>query len=108
MAGKHIKLMDPEATLKLLEGRKDIITPLAEAREAFYQSQTCIRCGSPALIKVGDANTMFRSNEPLPRYLLKCASCECLFDPHSGLLLSMGNQAKALVPSVPILKGPED
>lgn len=103
-----LKLIDPEITIKLLEGHKDVITPAAEEREAWYKNQTCIRCGSSALKKHGDSRTLFRGNDPLPRYNLICQSCECMFDPHSGLLLSMGNPGKALEPAIPILKGPED
>ena len=103
-----LKPADPRVILKLLEGKKDIITPLAEKRDEFYRGQTCIRCGSQALIKVANAATLFRSNDPMPRYLMQCQDCECLFDPHTGLLLSMGNLGKAFLPAVPILDGPED
>jgi len=92
----------------MLEGHEDIVTPLAADRERFYTKQECIRCGSSALKRIGDANTMFRGRDPLPRYTLRCLSCECEFDPHSNILLKMGNLGKAHEPSIPILKGPED
>lgn len=104
----HLKFMDPEVTLKLLEEYKDTLTPLAEAREKFYQDQVCPRCSSTALQKQGDANTIFRANDPIARYCLLCQDCQCVFDPHSGLLIKMGNLGDAYEPAVPILKGPED
>ena len=103
-----LKPADPRITMKLLEGRKDLLGPLAEARRAFYDSQRCIRCGGTAFTRIADSKTMFAPDDPLPRYLLKCRDCECLFDPHSGILLTMGNLGKAFVPVVPLLDSPED
>lgn len=102
------KPMDPKIIAKLIEGHKDIITPAAEEREKFYQSQDCPDCGGNALTKNGDAKTMFRAGDILPRYTLSCDNCDCLFDPHSGIILSLGNKAKAWQPAVPLLDGPED
>jgi len=103
-----LKTLDPRITQKLLEGHKDILTPAAQERERFYQDQMCPCCGGNAFTKVGDSRTMIREGEILPRFLLKCDNCGCLFDPHSGIQLSLGNIAKALQPSVPLLDGPED
>ena len=104
----HLKPANPLVILKLLEGRKDVIGPLAKARDEFYQSQSCIRCGGNSLIKKANAATLFHANDPIPRYLLECQDCECTFDPHTGLLLTMGNIGKAFQPIVPLLDGPED
>lgn len=95
--------MDPRITAKLIEGYKDIITPAAKKREAFYKAQDCPNCGGNALTKCGDATTIFRSGDFLPRYTLTCDNCDCLFDPHSGIILSLGNRAKAWMPGVPLL-----
>jgi hypothetical protein len=103
----NLKPADPRVILKLLEGRKDVITPLAEKRDEFYRNQTCIRCGGTALTKVSNAATLFQSGDPMPRYLMQCQDCTCMFDPHTGLLLSMGNLGKAFLPAVPLLDGPE-
>lgn len=103
-----LKTLDPRITQKLLEGHKDILTPMAEEREKFYKDQTCPGCGGNAFTKVGDSRTMIRQGDPLPRYMLQCDNCDCLFDPHSGIQLSIGNIAKAWQPSVPLLDGPED
>lgn len=103
-----MKTLDPQITLKLLEGHEDILTPMAEEREKFYQGQICPSCGGNDFTKVGDSKTMIRDGDCLTRYLLKCNNCECLFDPHSGIQLTMGNLGKAYIPAVPILDGPED
>jgi hypothetical protein len=98
-----LKLLDPRITEKLLEGTEDTITPLAQARERFYKSQACPYCGGNSFRKYGDPRMLFRPDDPLPRYQLRCENCGCLFDPHSGLVVKTGNVAKALVPSVPLI-----
>lgn len=102
-----LKCMDPEEVLKLLEGHKDIITPMAEEREKFYRSQQCPRCGSTSLVRSTNANIVFRGDDPLARYILTCEECDCVFDPHSNLMLKIGNLGK-LAPAIPLLDGPED
>ena len=103
-----LELLDPEITLKLLEGFEDTITPLSKKRDTFYEQQTCPYCEGDNLTKTADSKTIFRNNDPLPRFLLSCDNCNCLFDPHSGLILSMGNLGKAFEPAVPLIDGPED
>lgn len=97
------KQLDPRITIKLLEGRRDVISPLAEKREKFYAEQECPNCGGNALTKTGDTTTLFRNGDLLPRYLLSCDNCGCLFDPHSGIILSMGNKGRAYEPAIHIL-----
>jgi len=104
----HLKTLDPQITLKLLEGHEDVITPLAAERETFYQNQTCPQCLGTDFRKTGDSRFLFRQGEALPRYWLECVGCLCVFDPHSGLVLKMGNVARSLEPAIPILPGPED
>lgn len=103
-----LKPLNPEITLKLLEGREDVITPLAEQREQFYQSQVCPNCGSTALKRVGDGRILFRQGEVLPRFQMQCDSCTCVFDPFTNIQLTMGNLGDAFEPTVPLIDGPED
>ena len=103
-----LELLDTRITSKLLEGREDVISPLAEERKNFYKNQSCPSCQGNALTQEGDSTTIFRGDDPLPRYLLRCDNCDCLSDPHSGIVLSLGNKAKAYKPSVPLIDGPED
>ena len=97
------KEMDPQIALKLLEGHQDILTQQAEAHERFYANQSCPRCGGGCR-RIGDLRTMFKEGEALPRYLLECLACSCVFDPHTGMILEMGNIGQAVEPAIPILK----
>lgn len=99
----NLKTLDPEIIEKLLEGAQDSITPLAKSREQFYQSQACPNCGGNAFQKFGYAHSLFISNDPLPRYHLRCKNCNCSFNPHSGIVTELGNIGKAFVPSVPLI-----
>ena len=103
-----LQTLDPRITLKLLEGREDVITPLAQERERFYKSQRCPRCSGDANSKVGDPKHLFVEGEALPRYQLRCDNCSCLFDPFSGIVLEMGNLGEAFKPSVHILGDSQD
>lgn len=103
-----LKPLDPRITAKLLEGHTDTLTAEAEERERFYQAQSCPHCSGNAFTKTGDSRFMFRAGEALPRYLLKCDNCDGIFDPFSGIVLTMGNLAKAWEPEVPLIDGPED
>lgn len=104
----NLKPMDPRITLKLLEGHRDLISPMAAAQERFYQNQVCPSCDGTSFTKTGNASQLFRHGQALPHYTLRCNDCDCLFDPHSTIVLSMGNRAKAAVPAIPLLDGPED
>jgi hypothetical protein len=103
-----LKQLDPKITLKLLEGHEDVISPLAKEREDFYARQTCPYCGGNAFQKTGNLKMLFVPNDPLPRHQLLCDNCSCEFDPFSGIVVATGNVAKAYVPTVPLINGPED
>lgn len=104
----NLKFLDPQITKKLLEGHKDIITPLATQRGNFYKMQSCPHCGGNALQKFGEPGSLFVDGDPIARYRLRCDNCDCEFDPHSGIVIRIGNIGKAYVPAVPLLDGPED
>jgi len=103
-----LKLVDPRITAKLLEGYADTITEAVEERNKFYQQQQCPYCGGNALTRTANPRLLFRPDDPLPRYQLRCQNCDCLFDPHTGIVLKTGNVGKAFVPAVPLLDGPDD
>lgn len=90
-----------------MEGHEDVVTPAAKASERFYAAQSCIRCGGSCR-KVGDVRTMFQQGEIMPQYRLECLACGCEFNPHSGMIVKMGNLGEALEPAVPLLDGPDD
>ena len=95
--------MDPLITRKLLEGHQDILSGAAEQHEQFYSNQSCPRC-SGGCRRVGDPQMMFREGQALPRYQLECLACGCVFDPHSGIIVEIGNIGQAIEPAIPILK----
>jgi hypothetical protein len=99
----NLKPLDPRITEKLLEGIEDTLTPMAQAREKFYQSQTCPSCRGNSFQKTADMRTLFRPDDPLPRYQLKCLNCNGVFDPHSGLVVKMGNVGQAYQPAIPLI-----
>lgn len=102
-----LEQLDPEVALKLLEGYQDTINEAAKKREQFYQDQTCPTCGGNAFQKEAGPQ-LFRDGDPLPRYLLRCTNCDCVFDPFTGIQLTMGNVGKAYEPTIPILDPSED
>lgn len=103
----ELKFLDPEITMKLLEGHKDVLTKQAEQSDEFYAAQSCPRCGGSCR-KIGDSRTMFADGEMMPRFYLQCLACGCEFDPRNGMILKLGNLAQAVEPAIPILKGQED
>ena len=97
--------MDPQIILKLLEGREDVITPLAEKHEQIYQNAICPTCAGDRFEKIGDARRLFRPGKPFAHYQLECCGCGCQFDPHSGIVIKSGNLAEAIEPAIPIIQG---
>jgi len=96
--------MDPRILAKLIEGRVNVIGPLAAEREKFYQQQVCPRCEGSEFVKHADPRRMIVQDEPLPRYQLRCLNCECIWDPFTKVIEKLGNLALAFEPVVPILK----
>jgi len=98
------KEMDPELAIRLIEGQEDVLAGEGKKLDAFYRQFHCPRCETAGLqpefttpqFAFGDPNV------PIPRAALRCRSCDCLFDPHNGILLEMGNPAKLPV-EIPII-----
>lgn len=103
---RSLEFLDPEISMKLLEGHKDVITSENELRDKYYAAQVCPRCGGNCR-KLGDYRTMYTGEGALPKFYLQCLACGEEFDPHSGLTLKPGNISRAFVPAYPIL-GEED
>lgn len=99
-----MKPMDPRILAKLIEGHVNVVGPLADAREQFYQQQTCPRCAGAEFVKSADPRRMIVQGEALPRYQLRCLNCECIWDPFTKVIEKLGNLALAFEPTVPILK----
>lgn len=85
--------MDPEIALKLIEGYHNELEPEHKAQEAFYRQFSCPRCGGNVEKHFLGIQHAFPGDSILPRSGLKCVRCACVFDPHSGLVVSIGEAA---------------
>jgi hypothetical protein len=63
-----------EDTKKLLEGHRDILTPMVKAQHERLSQQSCPSCGGR--LELSLAPRPFTANSPLPRYIGKCLSCK--------------------------------
>lgn len=89
---KVFQEMDPDLARKLIEGYPPELEGEFLKRAAFYRQFNCPRCGGACgehFISVAHAI----SEDMLPRSGLKCSMCDCVFDPHSGLIIELGNLA---------------
>ena len=99
----HFVEMDPELIRKALEGYTNELAPEQKKLEAFYRQFHCQRCKSTSLRKEADVRHAFSDPDTLvPRSLLRCNLCSCLFDPFTGVQLERGNPAK-IEPDIPII-----
>lgn len=73
LADFKFKQLDSEKAMKLLEGHKDTITPLAKAQHVQLQKETCSKCGGP--LKVTLSSHPFGAGQVLPRYVGECKDC---------------------------------
>jgi hypothetical protein len=75
--------MDPELVFKLIEGYSNELVPENRKMESFYRQFSCPACGGGGVHKEYVANHAFADpSQILPRALLRCAVCSCLFNPH--------------------------
>lgn len=97
------KELDPELAWKAIEGYVNELAPEQQAADAFYRQFRCKRCSGSCRKEILNSVHAFSDpNSLVPRSVLRCLSCECLFDPHTGILLEMGNPAK-VPPDIPII-----
>lgn len=99
-----LKPMDPRILVKLLEGHRNVIGPLAAEREEFYRQQRCPRCDGEETVKEADPRRMIAPGEPLPRFQLRCLNCNCVWDPFTKVIEKLGNLGVAFKPAVPVIK----
>jgi len=93
--------LDPAIAWKAIEGYQNELAPAAKALDAFYRQHSCPRCQSPCRRETIGRHAFSDPDTIVPRSVLRCTRCECLFDPHTGIRLEMGNTAKA-PPDIPI------
>lgn len=85
------KEMDPEVVLKLLEGHENELEGEQKGLDAFYRQFRCPRCKGPCEKHFLGAEHAFGGDTAVPRSGLKCQLCDCVFDPHTGLIVTLGN-----------------
>jgi hypothetical protein len=91
--------MKPEDVLAAIEEYSDALSGEQEKIDAFYRQFICPSCKCSALSKRYQTRHAFAdSNWLIPRATLVCNQCKCQFDPHTGIILEMGNPAKVEAP----------
>jgi hypothetical protein len=95
--------MDPELVFAAIEGYNNELVDEQKRLDTFYRQFVCKRCGGQCRTETHrDPRHAFGDPDVLvPRSILRCLTCDCLFDPHSGILLELGNPMKA-IPEIPI------
>lgn len=94
--------LDPAIAWKAIEGYSNELAPEQKALDAFYRQFKCPRCGSECRREMLAKHMFSDPGTLVPRSVLRCTRCECLFDPHSGLRLEQGNLGK-VQPDIPII-----
>lgn len=94
--------MDPLLIWKAIEGYQNELAPEQKGLDAFYRQFKCPRCGSDCRKETVLKHAFSDPDTRVARSVLRCLTCEALFDPHSGIRLEMGNPAKA-PPDIPII-----
>lgn len=95
MAPRFVEL-DPAEVRRLLAGHPDELSGEKLKMDAYYRQHQCPRCGGKCdRAFLGEHHAFAKdSGWLLPRSGLKCCLCDCVFDPHSGVIVSLGNVGK--------------
>jgi hypothetical protein len=95
--------MNPEDVWKAIEGHENVLSGEQKKMDVFYRQFVCPSCKGTALSRRFDPRHAFADpTQIMARATLFCDECHCHFDPHSGLILEMGNPALAYK-SIPII-----
>jgi len=95
--------LDPTLAWKAIEGYQNELAPEQKALEAFYRQFKCQRCDGDCRREMTTSHAFSDPGTLVPRSLLRCLRCSCLFDPHTGIRLEMGNLGK-IEPEIPIIR----
>lgn len=85
------KTMDPALARKLVEGYQNELEPQRKALEAFYRQCRCPKCKGTCRREFVPGHSFADPDTFVARSCLRCTTCDCLFDPHSNLVLEMGD-----------------
>lgn len=83
------------AILEANEKTPDELAAAKKAQEAFIRNTPCTRCGGACVASFPGVRMVFPAGSVLPNYTLTCRSCGAEFDPHTGILLRLGNIGRA-------------
>ena len=84
--------LDAELARKAIEGYQNELAPELLALDAFYRQFRCKRCKSPCNKEQVAGHVFSDPNTLVPRSCLRCSVCRMLFDPHSNIILEMGEK----------------
>jgi hypothetical protein len=96
--------MDPGLALAAIQGYQNELDPERKSLDAFYRQFRCKRCDGFCQKEQVPGHVFSDPSVLVPRAVLRCTRCDFLFDPHSGLILELGNPAK-IPPDIPIVGG---
>jgi hypothetical protein len=82
------KTMKKEEVLKILKGQENIIDKAVQDNAAFFKLLSCVSCGGEVMPTV-NPRQLFKEGSILPNYLGKCKICGVLFEPHTGIQITM-------------------
>lgn len=83
--------MDPTLAAKLVEGYQNELEPQRKALEALYRNCRCPKCKGACRKEFVSGHVFADPSILVPRSCLRCLTCDLLFDPHSDLVLEMGD-----------------
>jgi hypothetical protein len=85
------KTLDPALAAKMVEGYTNELEPQRKALDAFYRNCICPKCKGRCEREPVQGHVFGDPNVFVPRSCLRCKTCDCLFDPHSNIVLEMGD-----------------
>lgn len=94
--------MDPELAWKLIEGYPNELEPESRKLDAFYRQFQCPQCKGNCIKEISAAHAFQDPDTLVPRSLLRCRVCSCLFNPHvlsprgEPMVIEMGSSDKGL------------
>lgn len=93
----HFKAMDPELVWKSIEGYHNELVGEQKALDAFYRQFVCPLCKGNCSKEMLASHAFSDKETLVARSVLRCEVCQCLFDPHTGLVIDTNSGVVALV-----------
>jgi hypothetical protein len=93
----YFKEMDQEKLRTILSQEEDVLTERSAEDAKFYDNVSCLRCGGTCTIEA-HVQGMVRAGTTRNKYMCRCTECGCLFEPHMGIIIEMGNLGRLTRP----------